>query len=74
MNRAEYLGDSVYAQDEGFQITLFTSNGGGVVEQRICLEDTVLTNLFKFIEFNRQVKIIVAKIVEPKPDKEFETL
>lgn len=64
MNRAEYLGDSLYAQDEGFQITLFTSNGIGV-DQRVYLEDTVLDNFFRFVEFNRKVKITVEKISEP---------
>lgn len=68
MNRAEYLGDGLYAQDEGFQITLFASNGIGV-QERVCLEDTVLENFFKFVEFNRKVKITVEKIVEPAPDK-----
>lgn len=73
MSRKEYIGDGVYVQDQGFQLHLFTDYGSGPVEE-IFLDDTVLHNLFRFIEFNRNVKITVQKLPEPAPEAESQTL
>lgn len=42
-----YLGDSVYAESDGFHIILYTDNGFGP-ENRIYLDDQVLENLELF--------------------------
>lgn len=55
-----YLGDGLYAKDEGFQFRVYTDRMGVVHE--VYFEDTVLQSFFKFIEASRGVKITVEKI------------
>ena len=45
----EYLGDSVYAQFDGFTLTLTTENGEGP-SNIIHLEPDVLANLADYVE------------------------
>ncbi len=47
----EYLGDSVYADFDGWHIVLTTENGFGP-NNRICLEPQVMKN---FIKFNEEI-------------------
>lgn len=46
---AEYLGDSVYATHDGYQVWLRTFNGIRVVDA-IALEPTVLAELESYVE------------------------
>jgi len=46
-----YLGDSVYAEYDGYQITLTTQNGLPTdPSNRIVLEPEVVSNLEKFVK------------------------
>jgi hypothetical protein len=46
----EYLGDSVYAEFDGYQIALTTENGGANdPSNTICLEPAVVVALQEFI-------------------------
>lgn len=49
MSKKTYLGDSVYADFDGFQIVLTTENGYGP-SNRICMESEVFRALFAYIE------------------------
>lgn len=60
---AVYLGDSVYANFDGFHVRLFTDNGMGP-KNEIFLEDQVLNKLFEFVGKVYGVQVIVKK--EPK--------
>lgn len=53
-----YIGDSVYAEYDGFSITLTTWNGyPDDPRNKICLEPEVLEGLFSFVEsIKAQVK------------------
>lgn len=44
-----YLGDSVYAEFDGYHIVLTTENGFGP-SNTICLEDSVLRALIQFAD------------------------
>ncbi len=52
MNPGEkvYLGDSVYAEWDGYNIKLMLNNGMGDISPWIYLEPEVQVNLVKFIE------------------------
>lgn len=58
--RKEYLGDSVYIEDHGFQIRLTTENGFGPSNE-IFLEDSVVYALFDFIQRSRGVEVRVIR-------------
>lgn len=49
-----YLGDGLYAEDDGYQVRLFTQEGNEVF-----LDGSVLEALLKFIEKSRHVEIKV---------------
>ena len=49
MESPTYLGDSVYASFDGYQIKLFTNNGFGE-SNVIFLEDGTYDALLKFVE------------------------
>ena len=53
MKRKIYLGDSVYAQFNGYEIILTTENGFGV-SNTIVLEPEVMNNLLVFINIHAQ--------------------
>lgn len=57
MKRATYLGDGLYAEDEGTQIRLFCEREGGTHE--VYLES--LSAFFEFVEKMRGVTITVTK-------------
>lgn len=42
MNNKVYLGDSVYAQHDGYHVVLTTENGDGPPDNTICLDPQVL--------------------------------
>lgn len=44
----QYLGDSVYAEYDGYHICLTTENGTGVADNRIYIEPPVLAELIKY--------------------------
>jgi len=48
----EYLGDGVYADDDGFHVVLTTEDGIGV-SNRIYLDPVVLQNLLRYAEHFR---------------------
>jgi hypothetical protein len=56
----EYLGDSVYCTDDGFQIELTTENGSGPSNQ-IFMEPAVVQALFRYIERMRNVNIKISQ-------------
>jgi len=43
----DYMGDAVYAEDDGFHLMLTTSNGISVTN-RIALEDTVFYAVMRY--------------------------
>lgn len=47
--KSDYLGDAVYAEWDGYQIKLFTSNGITAIDT-IYLDPKVQVNLVRFIE------------------------
>lgn len=51
----QYLGDSVYAEFDGFAIVLTTENGDGP-SNTIVLEPQVLTALNNFVERIKNIK------------------
>ena len=61
---AIYLGDGLYAVDEGDQFVLSTKRRDGdgeFTEHYVALDDDTLQSFFKFIESRRHVKITVEK-------------
>jgi len=57
MTPETYLGDGLYASDDGFMLTLRAPRENG--DHWVGLEDEILHNLFKFLERSRGVKITV---------------
>lgn len=49
-----YLGDGLYAKDEGFHVSLSTND-----ENVVYLDDHVLFNFLKFIETTRKIRITI---------------
>jgi len=57
-----YLGDSVYAVDDGYMVTLTTENGyEDDPRNKICLESDVIEALINFISHTRNLTITVVK-------------
>ena len=54
-----YLGDGLYARDEGFQIVLRAPRMEG--DHWVGLDDYTLESLLRFIERTRKVKIEITK-------------
>lgn len=54
-----YLGDGLYASDNGFQLWLRAPRMDG--DHEVALEDDVLSEFFRFIEKSRGVKITIEK-------------
>ena len=67
-----YIGDGVYAEDQGFQIRLFTQRVLNI-EHEIYLEPEAITTLFKFLEATRGLKITVERVAHEKacPDCDY---
>lgn len=59
-----YIGDGLYASDDGFMLTLRTERTNG--EHWVGLEPEVLESLFRFVERTRGLRITVERC-EPKP-------
>jgi len=57
METKTYLGDSVYADYDGYHIWLYTDNGFGATN-KIALEPNVYNAL---IQFNKKVKRMIEK-------------
>lgn len=53
-----YLGDGLYAKDDGYHIVLWTERTGEGVHY-VALEDSVLDSLVRFIERERDVKVTI---------------
>lgn len=58
MNSKTYLGDGLYAHDEGFQVVLSTERENGV--HYVALEPEVLESFMRFIERAHGLIITVA--------------
>jgi len=58
-NPKTYLGDSVYAEFDGYHIVLTTDNGLGP-SNTIALEDMVFVALAKFVEKSWNVKVEIS--------------
>ena len=57
MKKKTYLGDSVYAEFDGFHLILTTENGcPGAPGNKIYLDPSVVQSLLKFIEHGREGK------------------
>lgn len=59
-----YIGDSVYADNDGYHITLTTENGYGA-SNTIHMEDQVFLNLCRYIEQMWDIKISISKKLPP---------
>lgn len=55
-----YLGDGLYASDDGFMVTLKTSREEGL--HYVALEPQVLTEFFLFLEKVKGVRITIEKV------------
>lgn len=55
-----YIGDGVYAADDGYHIVLTTENGLGI-QNTVYLDSSVLQSLMNYIELARGVKITVER-------------
>ena len=51
-----YLGDGVYADDDGYMLHLYLDNGNRKTDE-IFLEDDVFAAMLRFVEKTRNVKI-----------------
>lgn len=57
--KSTYLGDGLYATDDGFMIELSCERENG--KHWVGLEDEVLSSLIRFLEKSRDVKITIEK-------------
>lgn len=57
----EYLGNGVYAEFEGYSITLTTQNGNGATTNVVILEPETATELVDFIMFYNVLQWWLAK-------------
>lgn len=55
-----YLGDGLYAEDDGFQIGVYANNGIADYSE-VFFDPEVLDSFFIFIEKSRGLKITVTK-------------
>lgn len=62
MSESSYLGDGLYAEDQGFQFRLFTTEG--FARDQVFLDNSTVDAFFRFIEKSRGVKITVTEVVE----------
>lgn len=53
-----YLGDGLYARDDGFQIWL-TAEDGISIQNEVALEPAVLQSFIEFVARSRKLKITV---------------
>lgn len=60
MTKKTYLGDGLYASDDGFQICLSAEDGTGIPRNEVFLEPEVLQNFFHFIEETKHLSIRVS--------------
>lgn len=58
-NKETYLGDGLYASDDGFMITLRAPRENG--DHWVGLEPEIIEALFRFIEKQRDVVIEIKK-------------
>lgn len=58
--KGHYVGDGLYALDDGFTLVLFSSNGIEVLDE-VHLEPEVLEDMLRFVERKRGLKITVEK-------------
>jgi hypothetical protein len=65
MKDKTYLGDGLYAKDEGFQFELSARNVDG--DHVVYLDDETLQQFFAFICESRRLKMVITK---KKPDEE----
>jgi len=56
----QYIGDSVYVEDEGCQFKLTTENGFGPTNT-IYLDETVIKSLVRFYERSRNLRITITE-------------
>lgn len=61
MSNKMYLGDSVYADYDDYQITLTTENGAHP-SNTIIIDHDVLHNLIHFLEKNLNLKIKIERL------------
>lgn len=61
--KPEYLGDSVYALDDGYHVVLSANDG----DETIYLEERVVDAFLRFLEKSRGVEITVKKKNEASP-------
>ena len=59
-----YLGDGLYARDDGFMFWLRAPRPGG--DHEVALENQVVDAFFRFIERSRGVKITVTQSEDAK--------
>jgi hypothetical protein len=57
-----YLGDGLYARNDGFMFWLRAPRSGG--DHEIALEDEVLEEFLRFVEKERGLKITIEKRIE----------
>lgn len=62
-NNKTYCGDGLYAQDDGYMVTLSCDRENG--EHYVCLESSVLQEFIAFLEGSRNLKFKI----EPGPAK-----
>lgn len=55
----QYLGDGLYAKDDGYQIELWCDRDNG--KNWVALEPEVMLSFFKFIEKSRGLKMTLTK-------------
>jgi len=57
----EYLGDSVYVEDEGFQLRLYTDNGMGPRNEIYLEYDAAFLALLRWVQRVKHCKIEVTE-------------
>lgn len=60
MSKRQYIGDSVYADNDGYSLILCTNNGYQD-ENTIYLEPEVVENLLAYLQVLHNVKITITK-------------
>lgn len=62
MSKKTYLGDGLYAYDDGFQFWLETDRNGEL--HYVALDSEVIDSFLRFIERSRKLKILVTRETE----------